>query len=118
MAFAGYVELDGGAESLNFMIDHVFLPPRLPQEDDTNPQGSLDMVRFLYNSVLNFLMAESISRPAVTPALEMLGRFLETNGPNETLDKQILRDIIINLKSGGTYSVYCPPCRGPRRLCF
>ncbi|KAB5572265.1 hypothetical protein GE09DRAFT_662607 [Coniochaeta sp. 2T2.1] len=100
MVFAGYVGLGGGLESLNFMIDHVFLPPRLPQGDDTNPEGSLDMVRLLYNSVLEFWRAESTSRPAVTPALQMLKRFHETNGSNETLDKQILRDIITNLKSG------------------
>ena len=73
MVFAGHVELNGGAESLNFIIDHVFLPPRLPQEDDANLQGSLDIARLLYNSVLNFLMTGSTSRAAVTPALEMLG---------------------------------------------
>lgn len=109
MAFAEYVGLDGGPESLNFMIDHVFLSPRHPQEDDTIPQGSLDMVRLLYDSVLDFFTTESTSRLAVTPSLEMLGRFRETNGSNETFDKQILRDMITNLKSGGTYTIYFPP---------
>lgn len=93
--------MEGGAESLNFIIDHVFLPPRLPQEDDTNSQGSLDMARLWYNSVLSFLMVDSASRSAVTPALEMLGRFIETCGSSKGLDKRILRDIIANLKSGG-----------------
>jgi hypothetical protein len=52
-------------ESLNFMINHVFLPPRLPQEDDTNPQHLLATVRALRDSVSAFLsMGCSEVRPA------------------------------------------------------
>ena len=95
-----------GRPSLDFMIDHVFLPPRLPQKDDSSLQHSLAMIQFMCDSVTQFLSAQHASLPAVQPALETLERFVKTV-PGQDLDEapkaQILRDMIAHLKIGGTY---------------
>lgn len=98
--------------SLSFVIDHVFLPPQLPQEDDTSVRHLVATVQILYDSVSGFLLAESSSSHSVQPALQMLERFLKTDhtpdhepdhgsGPNGTDKKHVLRSMIADLKNGG-----------------
>ena len=98
------VRLDG--PTIDFIIHHVFLPPRLPQEDDTNSQHLLSMTQVLRDSISGFMEAEHRSSPSLQPALEMLGRFLETNpglGLSQTgiAQRDALRSVISNLKAGG-----------------
>ncbi|KAK4459473.1 hypothetical protein QBC42DRAFT_299412 [Cladorrhinum samala] len=97
------VRLDG--PTIDFIIHHVFLPPRLPQEDDTNSQHLLSMTQVLRDSISGFMEAEHRSSPSLQPALEMLGRFLETNpglGLSQTgiAQRDALRSVISNLKAG------------------
>ena len=92
--------------SLDFMIDHVFLPPRLPQADDTDARHSLATIQVLCDSVSRFLLAEHGSLLAVQPVLKMLERFLKTGpglGLDEAPETQMLRGIIALLTDGGTY---------------
>jgi len=91
-------------QTIDFIIHHVFLPPRLPQEDDTNAQHLLSMIQVLRDSVSDFVVAEQDSAPSVRPALDMLDRFLKTNpkvGKANVDDRAILRNVISDLKDGG-----------------
>lgn len=94
------------------MIHHVFLPPQLPQKDDTNLEHATYMTRTLCDSVAGFagfLKAESGSCSSLHRALDMLQRFLEIGdgSVSEGVDRaQALCDMIVKLKAGGAYS----PC--------
>lgn len=111
MAFTGLAANREGQslQSLNFMIDHVFLPPQLRQEDDADAQHLLALVQALRDSISGFLSAESGSSTSVRPALQMLERFLKT-GPGIGLlatDKaRLMRSIIAGLKNGGAYCLF------------
>lgn len=92
--------------TLDFIIHHVFLPPRLPQEDDTNGQHLLAMVQVLRDSVSDFIAAEPCSAPSVQPALDMLDRFLKTNtepcvSKSNVAHRVMLHSVILDLKDGG-----------------
>ncbi len=94
------------SKSLEYIIDHVFLPPQLPQKDDTSPKHSLATIQVMCDSVTRFLSAECASLPAVQPALETLERFLQTvpgQDHGETLRTQVLRDMVAHLRIGGAY---------------
>jgi len=96
--------------TLNFIIHHVFLPPRLPQEDDTNGQHLLTMIQVLRDSVSDFMAAERGSAPSVQPALDMLDRFLQTSleadaGKTNMAHRDALRSVISELKDGGESQV-------------
>jgi len=100
----GDVPLD--MPTLDFMIHHVFLPPRLPQEDDTNIQHSLTMVQVLRNSVSDFMAAQRDSSDSVQHGLGMLDRFLKTiskagAGKTKVTNRDALRSVIVELKDGG-----------------
>ncbi|KAG7294015.1 hypothetical protein NEMBOFW57_004076 [Staphylotrichum longicolle] len=103
MAYTEHARNKENAKSLDFMINHVFLPPRLPQEDDTDPEDLFATVQTLCESVSRFRTLEPTSRTSVQPALEMLKQFLKTY-PHPDLDaankRQALYDTITNLKHG------------------
>ncbi|KAK3374532.1 hypothetical protein B0T24DRAFT_577590 [Lasiosphaeria ovina] len=99
----GGIPLD--TPTLDFIVHHVFLPPRLPQEVDTDGQHLLAMVQVLRDSVSDFMAVERRSSPSVQPALDMLDQFLGTNpGPGvsktNTAHRDMLRSVISDLKDG------------------
>ncbi|KAK4160024.1 hypothetical protein QBC43DRAFT_326010 [Cladorrhinum sp. PSN259] len=97
--------------TLEFMIHHIFLPPRLPQEDDTDGQHLLAMAQVLRDSVSKFIAAEHGSSPSLQPVLEMLKRFLRTNpGPDvsktNAAHRDVLCSVIAGLKDGDFALIY------------
>ncbi|KAK4449026.1 hypothetical protein QBC34DRAFT_351713 [Podospora aff. communis PSN243] len=92
---------------LMFIIHHVFLPPQLPQADDTNNQHLLAMVQVLRNSVSAFLAAEPGAAPSVQPALDMIDRFLTASpavnaGKTDMARRDALRNTITSLEDDTT----------------
>lgn len=41
-------------EALSFMVNHIILPPKLPQEDDSDSTCELALVQFVRNQALAF----------------------------------------------------------------
>ncbi|KAK4175214.1 hypothetical protein QBC36DRAFT_355360 [Triangularia setosa] len=82
-------------QDLEFVINHVFLPPKLPQSDDTNATGEA----FLICSLLSSLREFSILQPGEATRLQSLMRMVErllrlqTREPKETLTAEILQDL-------------------------
>jgi len=66
---------DESPGNLRFLINHVFLPPRLPQKDDTTADNDLALVASLYKSLLKFRELEPTASGALSPAIGMVGRF-------------------------------------------
>ncbi|KAK0643172.1 hypothetical protein B0T16DRAFT_391740 [Cercophora newfieldiana] len=93
-------------DALNFMINHVFLPPRLPQTDDTCAEHVQATVQALCDAVSRFLSLGVESQPSVQTVLGMLQRFryLEVSQLGATGNG--LRNVIANLKHGGVALVY------------
>ncbi|KAK4220947.1 hypothetical protein QBC38DRAFT_155242 [Podospora fimiseda] len=99
------------ASTLEFLMSHVFLPPRLPQKDDTNKQHQIAMTQVLRDSISKFMAAEHRSSPSLQPALEMVGRFLSTStGPDlnetDTTHRNALHNGISNLQVGDVAVFY------------
>ncbi|KAK4119357.1 hypothetical protein N657DRAFT_581720, partial [Parathielavia appendiculata] len=82
------------SKALDFMINHVFLPPQLPQEDDSEAGYLNTTIRAFRDSVECFLSAEPSSAPSVRPAVDMLDRLLST-------ETRGMHHVISDLKNGG-----------------
>jgi len=95
-------------QALDFVIHHVFLPPRLPQKDDQNASHTLATAQLLRDSVSNFFSTEGNASPPVQTVLRMLERFIATDlrpALDEGPKKNWLRSCISDLGNGGTYSL-------------
>lgn len=60
-----------------YVINHVFLPPRLPQEDDTSTDNGFALVATFHNSLLKFRELEPTAAGSLSPAIDMVRRFRE-----------------------------------------
>ncbi|KAK0738067.1 hypothetical protein B0T18DRAFT_394422 [Schizothecium vesticola] len=96
---------DESPGDLRFVINHVFLPPRLPQEDDTTADNDLALVASLYKSLLKFRELEPTASGALSPAIDMVGRFYR----KEATTVATIQENICDLADGNHSIFYFPP---------
>lgn len=67
-------------EALDFMVNHIVLPPKLPQADDRNHDNELALIAFARDQAIAFQNDVSAeSRPCWTGIVKMLTTWLEVN---------------------------------------
>jgi hypothetical protein len=89
------------ADSLEFIINHVFMPTRLPQEDDKSYGQESALCQFVLATAMDFFRQLSeaeqrLWRPALT-MLDNLTRFSD----DSAFDKESLRHALSRMRSGG-----------------
>ncbi|KAK1833383.1 hypothetical protein QBC39DRAFT_424743 [Podospora conica] len=81
---------DESPGSLRYVINHVFLPPRLPQTQDTTRENDSALVASLYKSLVEFRDLEPTSWEALTPVIGMVDRFHKTEATTvDTIQQNI-----------------------------
>ncbi|KAK3937045.1 hypothetical protein QBC46DRAFT_320431 [Diplogelasinospora grovesii] len=86
---------------LQYLIHHVFLPPKLPQSDDTNLQNEHGLIQSLLDAALEFANLNCRPCPEVTAAVGMLLRLLEMRpGVDYPEKKGVVRNMIRKLTDG------------------
>lgn len=89
---------DESPGNLRYVINHVFLPPRLPQEDDASADNDLALVASLYKSLVEFSELEPTSWESLSPAIDMIRRFHNKASPTTVAN---IEENISNLADGG-----------------
>ncbi|KIM46712.1 hypothetical protein M413DRAFT_23079 [Hebeloma cylindrosporum] len=83
---------------LRYVLNHVFLPPKLPQEDDYDAERDAALCRFAYDASLEFGAFLSQSQQAQWSTVsQMLKNMLEST---RVLDKDVLVTNISHLEIG------------------
>lgn len=89
-----------------YMLNHVFLPPKLPQEDDTTVEHETALCDLAYRASLEFtpLLSDNQQRQWSSVS-RMLETLLQTI---HSLDHRLLQQNIMSLAEGGQidYVVY------------
>ena len=93
-------------QALDFMINHVFLPPQLPQADDTNTEHIGATIRVLCHSVSRFLSLDTALQASMPQVLGMLQRFGDLEALQDGEKEGRLHDILSNLRDGGEYLLW------------
>jgi len=89
-------------EELLYILNHVFLPPKLPQEDDTKTGCDIALCYLVHQAsreFAGFLSQHQQQRWSVVR--KMLKTLLETT---QALDKDELAQSILSLEDGGQFS--------------
>ena len=88
-------------DTLRYVLNHVFLPPKLPQEDDYHADNDAVLCRFAYEASLEFAAFLSQSQQGRwSIVIQMLKNMLETT---RTLEKDVLVTKISQLQIGGQF---------------
>jgi len=99
-------------EDIIYTLNHVFLPPKLPQEDDTKADRDVALCRFVYHASGEF--TDFLSQPQQQQwsiVRKMLKTLLKTT---QVLDKGVLVKNILCLGDGGQF--FAKVFSVPRRL--
>lgn len=83
-----------------YVLNHVFLPPKLPQEDDARPDYDIALCSLVYNASLEFspILPES-QRRQWNIVTQMLNMVLDTI---PVLDTRMVEKIM-HLNDGGRF---------------
>jgi hypothetical protein len=89
--------------NLVYMIDHVFLPPKLPQEEDSN-FGTCDfLTKTVHDAIKTFPdYLPDAEKPLWDTAAKMMGALLD--GTIVGIDAGKLDDRLAGMAAGGAYS--------------
>ena len=84
---------------LRYVLNHVFLPPKLPQKDDYNADHDAALCRFAYDASLEFATFLSQSQQGQwSIVIQMIKNLLEST---RSLDKDVVATNISHLEIGG-----------------
>ena len=87
-------------EDTLYILNHVFLPPKLPQEDDTNTDHDIALCHLVYDASLGFTdFVSKRQQQKWSIVSQMLQTLLKTR--LDVLDKRVLSKEILALREGG-----------------
>ena len=89
---------------LRYLIDHVFLPPELPQKyDEDSAKLQLSLAQFVYDSAVLYVQCLPLQeRPRWNPILRMLENVVITSDP-AAFSKTLLERCMKDMQDGGVY---------------
>ena len=89
------------SKDILYTLNHVFLPPKLPQEDDAKASRDVALCRFVYNASCKFTnFLSQLQQQQWSIVSQMLKTLLETT---QVLDKDVLVKNILCLGDGGQF---------------
>lgn len=84
--------MDISPDALDFIINHIVLPPKLPQADDSNPKNELALIKFALDQAVAFQNGVSTeSRPCWAGIVKMLTTWQEVNSHGSIEENALLR---------------------------
>lgn len=99
--------MDLSPAALDFMVNHIVLPPKLPQADDTNHKYELALVEFARDQAVAFQKDVSPeSRSCWAGIVKMLTTWLKVNA-HGSISKTGLMKSVAALNLQGSYSCIC-----------
>ncbi|KAK5662476.1 hypothetical protein OQA88_8387 [Cercophora sp. LCS_1] len=85
--------------SLNYIVTHTFLPPKLPQGDDENASYDSEMAQMLSASLKLFMRHEPESAACLTPAVKMLERMQHTAANSHSSKAAVVKEMLRGLET-------------------
>jgi hypothetical protein len=93
-------------EAFQYQINHVFLPPELPQKDDTNPLREKALMETVSAALKRFRSYfQPSERPALDRCIRMVGGMICLRDANGFLNPATLNKEIVELSNNGWYSI-------------
>lgn len=93
---------------LRYIINHVFLPPKLPQQDDHDLELDVALLNEVHAGLTGFLSLANAGRiKCWRTCLKMLTSMLVFYNGKTFLEPKILKDKLQQMEVGGTSLAMC-----------
>ena len=89
-------------EDILYVLHHVFLPPKLPQEEDHKPDRDVTLCRFVYDACREFdtVLPSQDQQGKWPTVVQMLKNLLQST---QVLDRDVIIADILHLENGGQF---------------
>ncbi|OCK72928.1 hypothetical protein K432DRAFT_340909, partial [Lepidopterella palustris CBS 459.81] len=102
------MEDQGSLEALLYQINHIFLPPQLPQEDDKNVLHEKALMKTVYHGLIHFRrsLVDQRCEKLLTRCTDMMKRMMRIHDANGLLDSKLLEKELLELDNFGFLAIH------------
>jgi hypothetical protein len=96
-------------EAVTYLINHVFLPPKVPQSNDFSPELDSIIIKVVIASLQKLLHSSNFSQQVtITAAISMIKSLSDVHdSATSSVSENKLRDALVNLCRQGEH-ITCP----------
>ena len=92
--------------NLPYIINHVFLPPKLPQKDDSSPSRDAALAEALLEGLEAFHdLLPGPEQPQWSPLIRMIRQVLSMRDPRGGLATECVEDALEKMVGRGTHKI-------------
>jgi hypothetical protein len=89
------------ADALRHITNHVFLPPKLPQQDDSAPEHDDALEKLVLEALIGFEASRGCSQSCSGAIIKMLQNIISSRSPQGDLLQNIIEDQIGSMDDKG-----------------
>jgi hypothetical protein len=90
-------------QNLEYIVSHVFLPPRLPQEDDYDADKSAKLIEEVHKSLVEFLpYVPELEHSKWNVCVKMIDNMRVIHGASGGLSAECLENMLGSMSHDGT----------------
>ncbi|KAI9803787.1 MAG: hypothetical protein M1825_001667 [Sarcosagium campestre] len=95
------------SDELLYIFHHVFLPPKLPQKDDSDARKSEALLETLAGALRSYQdLIPDIEKPKWSPCINMVDDMLQMREPLQKLSAKVLEDKVRDMKDRDILAVH------------
>ncbi|KAF2866821.1 hypothetical protein BDV95DRAFT_611492 [Massariosphaeria phaeospora] len=87
-------------EAIAYLVNHVILPPKLPQADDYHPANEIVLIETIRQALQEF--QDLTGSPQVASAIATISNLLKSRGVNGIISDRQLSSLLAGLATGAT----------------
>ncbi|KAM0433504.1 hypothetical protein ACHAPT_004384 [Fusarium lateritium] len=94
------------SESFDYLFHHIFLPQKLPGDDDESASNVAALVSFVQRSLQRFLTESPADQVATRSCISMMGRMQKSTDNHGSLDEDGVRQVLRELSRDDSVAAF------------
>ena len=90
--------------NLEYIVNHVFLPPKLPRREDSSPEKVIDLTSAVLDALKGFVPTQPLSeRPIWARMMRMIQNLQDSASHEDSMSPEKISNMLMTLVDGGRF---------------